>query len=132
MAGVVSYGYDFIFKFSQRSVECNVLWYCMYVPRYNSVTLSILQRLRQRNEIEISNVVQIEVDDTSFWIRLKKTESPFHPQCHHVHYPPQQGPRLQQCFSGCGSCSKACHSLPLDKKLHIDELDRGQAFGLDN
>ena len=127
----MSYGYDFISKCHQKSVECNVLWYCMYVPRYNSVTLSILQRPRQQNEIEMSNLVQIEVDDTTFWIRRKKNESPFRPQCHHVHYPLQQGPRLQQCCSGCRSCLKACHPLPLDKKSHIDELDRGQAFVLD-
>ena len=79
IAGVVSYGYDFISKCPQKSVECNVLWYCMYVPRYNSVTLSILQRPRQQNEIEMSNLVQIEVDDTTCWIRRKKTNPLFTP-----------------------------------------------------
>ena len=78
MAGVVSYRYDFISKCPQKSVEFDVLWYCMYVPRYNSVTLSILQRPRQQNEIEMSNLVQIEVDDTTCWIRRKKNESPVH------------------------------------------------------
>jgi len=41
--------------------------------------LSILQRPRQQNEIEMSNLVQIEVDDTTFWIRRKKTNPLFAP-----------------------------------------------------
>ena len=56
-ADVVSYGYDFTSKCPQNSVQCNMLWYCMYIPRYNSVTLSILQRPRQRYEIGMSNLV---------------------------------------------------------------------------